>query len=143
MNVVPERFVVIRALPIDHHSLITISKQTPPFSMPHIEAPRHRVLQPFHTLHQIRLGRLNEKMVMVFHQHPSVHKPTCFVTNISKALQKKPPVVIIHKNRRLPVPSSHHMVKSPFKFQSNTSRHGGTPTDENDTRKLKMKENEH
>jgi hypothetical protein len=80
---------------------------------------------------------------MIFHQHPSVHMPTCFFTDIRKALQKKPPVVIIHKNRRLPVPSSHHMVKSPFKFQSNTSRHERIPSDATEARKLIVKENEH
>jgi len=56
---------------------------------------------------------------MIPHQHPSVHTPICFFTDIGKALQKKSPVLIIHKNRRPPIPSSHHMIKSPFKFQSN------------------------
>jgi hypothetical protein len=110
--------------------------------MPHIKPPRHRVLQPFHPLHQVRLGRLNEKVVMVFHQHPRMHLPTRFFTDIGQTLQKKPPIMIIQKNRRLPIPPSHHMVKSPFKFQSNTSRHEGIPTDESDARKPKMKENE-
>jgi hypothetical protein len=34
------------------------------------------------------------------------------------------------------------MVKSSLKFESNTTRHEGIPTDESEARKLKMKENE-
>jgi hypothetical protein len=111
--------------------------------MPHIESPRHRVLKPFHSLHQIRLGRLNEKMVMVSHQHPSMNTPTCFFTDIGKALQKKPPVMIIQKNRSPLIPSSHHMVKRSLKFQSNASCHDPSPAGANKECNLKMKENEH
>jgi hypothetical protein len=88
VNVIPKRFVVLRATPFDHHSLVTISKQPTPFAMPHIESTRHRVLKPFHTLHQIRLRSLNEKVVMIPHQHPSMHAPTCFFADIGEALQK-------------------------------------------------------
>jgi hypothetical protein len=80
---------------------------------------------------------------MIPHQHPSLHTPTCFLTDIGKALQKKSPVLIIHKNRRPAIPSSHHMVKSPFEFQSDTPRHVRTPADANDFCKPWLKENEH
>ena len=88
MNVVPKRFLVVRANPVDHHSLVPISKQPTPFAMPHIELTRHRVLKPFHTLHQIRLRSLNEEVVKIHHQHPSMQTPTCFFTDIGKVLQK-------------------------------------------------------
>jgi hypothetical protein len=110
--------------------------------MPHIESPRHRVLEPLHALHQIRLGRLNEKMVMIVHQHPRVNKPTRFFTDISQTLQKKPPVVVIHKDRTPPVPPSHHMIKSSFKFQSNTSCHDGNSTDKTNASNKNLKDNE-
>jgi hypothetical protein len=44
---------------IHHHGLVAVSKKPTPLPMPHIESPRHRVLEPLHALHQIRLGRLN------------------------------------------------------------------------------------
>jgi hypothetical protein len=79
---------------------------------------------------------------MIVHQHPRVNKPTRFFTDIGQTLQKKPPVVVIHKDRPPPVPSGHYMVKSSFKFQSNTSRHGGNPTNKTNARNQILKENE-
>jgi hypothetical protein len=99
-------------------------------------------LQPLHPLDQIRLGRLDKKVVMVIHQYPSMHLPACLSTRISHTLQKKSPILFIQKNRRSPIPPSHHMVKSPVKFQSNTSRHVANPSNGRRRRNLKMKANE-
>ena len=60
---------------------------------------------------------------MVSHQHPSVNYPAYLFTRFSKAFQKKSTILIIHKYRRTTIPSRHHMVKCPLKFQSNTSCH--------------------
>ena len=60
---------------------------------------------------------------MVSHQYPDVNYPARLFTRFSKAFQKKTPILIIHKYRRTTIPSCHHMVKCPLKFQSNASCH--------------------
>ncbi len=80
-------------------------------------------IPPLHTFHQIRLRGLNEKKIMVSHQYPDVNYPARLFTRFSKAFQKKTPIVIVHKYRRTTIPSCHHMVKCPLKFQSKASCH--------------------
>ena len=56
--------------------------------MLHIESPRHRVLEPLPALHQIRIRRLNEQMVMIVHQYPGMNTPPRFFTNLGQTFQK-------------------------------------------------------
>jgi hypothetical protein len=65
------------------------------------------------------------------------------LANLSQRSQKGLPVFVIENNIPSLVPPSHHMVKSSFKFQSNTSRHAGNPTDNTNARHQRMKDNAH
>ena len=91
--------------------------------MTHVKSPRHRVLQPFHPLHQIGFWSLNEQVVVAGHQNPGMHSPTGLLASFSQTLRKESPVIGIEKNRFPPIASYHEAIVGTGKFDPDTSGH--------------------
>ena len=70
-------------------------------------------------------------------------KPARFFADIRQALQKKPPIVIIHENCRTVISPRHHVIKTSLKLQSNASCHGPLREKNITGINLKMKGNAH
>ena len=56
--------------------LVTASKKMPPKDVPRVDPTREGVLQPSHPPGKIRLRSLQQKMVVVAHQHEGVNLET-------------------------------------------------------------------
>jgi hypothetical protein len=90
--------------------------------MTHVKSARHRVLQPFHPLHQIAFRSLNEQVVVVGHQNPGMHTPAGLLASFGQTLQKESPVIVIKKNRFPPIASCHEVIVGTGKFNPETYR---------------------
>ena len=123
VDIIPECRVAVRFASLHQNRFIPVTKKPSPFPVPHVESPGHRVLDPFHSLHQIGFRSLDKQMIVVAHQDPRLHPPPCFFARFGQTLQKKLPVILIQKNGLAPVPPRHHMVIRPRIFNAYTPRH--------------------
>jgi hypothetical protein len=89
-----------------------------------IKPERVGAQEPFHTRHQIRLGRFQDQMKAVLHQTICVDLPTGLLAYLGQRLQKTPTVVVILKDRCPSIPAIHHVVNCPGILNSQFARHG-------------------
>jgi hypothetical protein len=70
-----------------------------------IETHRVSALKPFHSPDQVGLRRLQQKMIMVAHQHVSMHLPTRAPADLAQGPQKRRPIEIVAKDCFSPIAS--------------------------------------
>ena len=108
---------------LDEHGLVAVAEQPAPSPVTHVEAPGKGVLEPLHARYQICLWRLDQKMIMVPHQHPCMHLPTGFFAGLAECPQEEAPVIVVQKDRFPPVAPRHHMIESAGILDANASSH--------------------
>jgi hypothetical protein len=59
---------------------------------------------------------------MIFYQAIRMHLPSCLLASLPQRLQKPPPILVIQKNSRLPIPSAHQMINRHRVFQPQLPR---------------------
>jgi hypothetical protein len=90
-----------------------------------VESARVGVLQPPHALNEVGSGGLNEKVVVVPHQHPRPNPYPGALTAFPQGLEEEFLIVSIERSKDS-VPSiatRHNVVESSFVFDSHLTRH--------------------
>ena len=95
----------------------------PPHPMPDIEPLRVGSQKPLHPRHQSRLRRLPHQMKMISHQAIRMHLLSRLLASLPQRFQKPPPILVIQKNRLLPIPPAHHMIIRSCVFQAQLPCH--------------------
>jgi hypothetical protein len=114
------------ALTFNDHRFVTASKQSPPLPVLHVVAPSQCVLQPSHARHQIRLRRLQEEVVKIAHEHPSVNTPPCALTSLRQGVEEESPVIIVVKDVLASIPMRHDVVIGTRILKAKAAWHGTT-----------------
>jgi hypothetical protein len=91
--------------------------------MPCIKAPSQSILQPLHTLTQVRFWGFNKKMVVIAQQDPGMDAPTRHRTRLTQRLEEKRSVRLVTKNGFAAIASGHDMVKGPGELDADAARH--------------------
>lgn len=98
-------------LPLLHRlGLVAPAKEMAPETVPGIKPPRPGILKPTHPLYEVWLGSLEEKVVVVAHEHPSVEHPPAGLHNLLETLDKTPPVPVVQDDLAPPVPPRHGVI---------------------------------
>ena len=69
-----------------------------------VESLRIGPLKPFHSRHQIRLGRFDQQVIVIAHHHVGMHPPPGFLTNLPQRLQPEFAILVVSINRLAVVP---------------------------------------
>ena len=107
------------------HRFVTITEEPAPKPMPAIVAAGISILQPLHSGDQIGFRRFQHEVIMICHQDPGVHLPTCLLTRFAQRFAKESPVLIVPENAFPPIPAGHDMIERPWIFNANRTRHLG------------------
>ena len=123
MNIIGHRSEIFAL--INRQSPVAPLEQMPPNTMTRIEPLRIGTLKPLHPIDQVRLRGLQQKVVMIAHQHKRVNQPPIALGNLSERIQKPLAVFCILKDRLLMIPAAHHVIGRTFKLSSGFSCHAG------------------
>ncbi len=121
VNVVQESPKAVSRL--DQNRLVAPSKEMAPQLVPRIDPAREGILQPPHPPRQIRLRRLQEKMVVVAHQRKGMNAKPASLAGFRQGAHKACPIRVIPHDRLPTIPARHHMIKRSRKLQPHRSRH--------------------
>ena len=94
--------------------------------VPPVEADGPRGLKPAHPAHEIGLRGLQQKMIMVAHQHERMKEPAGAPACLVQRLKKKLAILVIMKNRFPPVTTVEHVVNRSGELNSRFSGHAWT-----------------
>jgi len=110
---------------LHHDGFVTPAKYMPPQSVPHIDPPHVRILQPRHPTRQIALRSFQKQMIVVCHQDIGMnHKPGA-LARFPRCSHPCAAVLVTPHNRFTTVSPRHHVVNSPSIFHSRFSWHRG------------------
>lgn len=110
MDVVHQRLVMVTVLAFHHDGLVTVAKQAAPLVVAHIVSTGQGVLQPGHARDEVGLRRLNEKVIMITHQHPGMDPPARHLTSLAERVKEKAPVIVVMEDGFPAVAPGHHMI---------------------------------
>lgn len=63
-------------------------------------------------------------MIVIAHEHPSVHPRARHGACLAQRAQEETPVILIPEDGLAPVAAGHDVVKSPRKLNADAARHG-------------------
>ena len=79
--------------------------------MPGIKPARICVLQPLHARYQVRFPRLDQKVIVVAHQHPGVDPPASLSARFAQHLEEQLPVVIASEDLFSTITPCHDVIE--------------------------------
>ena len=89
-----------------------------------IEPASASAQEPFHTLNQVGLGRLDDQVKVVARQTPRMHLPAGLGAALAQSLEEEIPVLGAAKYRLLVTAAVHDVTDRPFGLPSQFACHG-------------------
>ncbi len=121
----PQVQIAVAAARFDEDGLVAVAKESSPFSVSHVEAAGVGVLEPPHAIDKDGCGSLDEKVVVVAHQHPRPYPEAGALATIAERPEKEFFIGSIGRGEDgiAPVATGHHMVKGSLVFDTDLARH--------------------
>jgi hypothetical protein len=107
-DVLERRAVLL--LGLDHLRPVAPAEEVVLSSVPLVEGPGVTAVQVPHALVEVRLGCLNEEVVVVPHQAADVHPPPVATLDPAEDVQEDDPVLVVAHDRGVVVPAGHGVV---------------------------------
>ena len=123
MNIRADGLQITSAGPIHRHGFVAALEQMPKDPVPAVITLRVGSLQPFHPGHEVGFRRLDQKVIVISHQHIGVNAPAGFVAGLAQSLQKALPVPVIVEDGAALVAAGHDVVRCPGKLDAQWSGH--------------------
>ncbi len=114
------------ALLLDQMALEPSLEQVPRPAMPPVEITCIAAVEILHAGRQIRLGCLDEQMVVIAHEHERMEPPAVHFDGSPEPVESLVAVRIVSDNRFSFVPSRHHMIQRPGELNSQRPCHAPT-----------------
>src|SRR5882672_8860195 len=108
MNVGAEHVEVHWLPPVNDYRFVSPLKQMAKNFVPAIVALGVSPLQPFHSRDEISLGRLDQQMIMIAHQHAGMDTPTGLLASFFQGFQESFAIRMVGEDRLPVTASSHH-----------------------------------
>ena len=129
VDVVNDGGKVVGVVRFHHHCVVAARKEVAAHAVARVETLGIGGLQPFHAVHQIGPGSLEEKVVMVGHQRVGVNGPAASSGSLLERPQKRLSVFIVQVDRVSAVAFALHVVNRSGVFDSQGPAHAGRVAD--------------
>jgi hypothetical protein len=107
-DVLESRAVLLLAL--DHFRPVAPAEEVVDAPVALVEGAGVAAVQVAHALVEVRLGRLEQEVVVVPHQAADVHQPAVAALDPAQNVEEDDPVVVVVHDRRVVVPAGHDVV---------------------------------